>query len=118
MSDRAMNSRLRRVEGQIRGLQRMLESGAHCEDVLTQLLAARSALDQVGLLIIGEYIERCLAEGSESDMPDRLRKIFSLVLTRYSVPASPGELWSPSAIDALDPQHIQGIRSKEEPRGE
>jgi DNA-binding FrmR family transcriptional regulator len=50
-------TRLRRVEGQIRGIQRMLEEGRGCEDVLTQLAAARSALDQVGLLLMDWMIQ-------------------------------------------------------------
>ena len=53
-------TRLRRVEGQIRGIQRMLEEGRGCEDVLTQLAAARSALDRVGLLLMDWHIERCV----------------------------------------------------------
>jgi CsoR family transcriptional regulator, copper-sensing transcriptional repressor len=92
MSDNNIDLRLKRVEGQIRGLQRMTEEGAPCEDVLTQLLAARSALDQVGLLIMGNYIDRCVLSGNEIEMRDRIRKIFSLVLTRYSLAALSGEM--------------------------
>ena len=87
--------RLRRVEGQIRGLQRMLDQGSKCEDVLTQLLAARSALDQVGLLIITDYIERCLLSGDEVELRDNIRKVFSLILSRYSLAALPGDTLSP-----------------------
>ena len=87
--------RLRRVEGQIRGLQRMLDQGSKCEDVLTQLLAARSALDQVGLLIITDYIERCLLSGGEVELRDNIRKVFSLILSRYSLAALPGDTLSP-----------------------
>lgn len=59
----ALLTRLRRIEGQIRGIQRMLEEGRECEDVLTQLTAARSALDQVGLLLMEWHIERCVLSG-------------------------------------------------------
>jgi DNA-binding FrmR family transcriptional regulator len=62
-------NRLRRVEGQIRGIQRMLEEGRECEDVLTQLVAARSALDRVGLLLMDWHIERCLLGDLPSDEP-------------------------------------------------
>jgi DNA-binding FrmR family transcriptional regulator len=92
MSDNPINLRLRRVEGQIRGLQRMTAEGAACEDVLTQLLAARSALDQVGLLIVSNYIDNCLLSGSEVDMREDIRRIFNLVLTRYSLTALPNEV--------------------------
>ena len=51
--------RLKRVEGQIRGLQRMVEDERDCEAVLTQLMAARAALDRVGLLIAGDFLRDC-----------------------------------------------------------
>ncbi|GAF90737.1 unnamed protein product, partial [marine sediment metagenome] len=47
----ALLARLRRIEGQIRGIHRMVSEDRMCEDVMTQLMAARSGLDQVGLLI-------------------------------------------------------------------
>jgi DNA-binding FrmR family transcriptional regulator len=56
----ALLNRLRRIEGQIRGIHRMLAENRVCEDVVTQLMAARSSLDQVGLLIIDRHIDRCL----------------------------------------------------------
>jgi len=56
----ALLTRLRRIEGQIRGIHRMLEEDRVCEDIVTQLMAARSSLDQVGLLIIDRHIDRCL----------------------------------------------------------
>ena len=73
----------------------MLDQGSKCEDVLTQLLAARSALDQVGLLIITDYIERCLLSGDEVELRDNIRKVFSLILSRYSLAALPGDTLSP-----------------------
>ena len=62
-------TRLRRIEGQILGIQRMLEESRECEDVLTQLTAARSALDQVGLLLMDWHIERCVLGGLPPDEP-------------------------------------------------
>ena len=59
--------RLRRIEGQIRGIQRMLAGDRECEEVLTQLMAARSSIDQVGLLLIERHIERCLLRDLEMD---------------------------------------------------
>ena len=55
-------ARLRRIEGQIRGLQRMLEEDRVCEDIVTQLMAARSSLDQVGLRLLEHHVERCLCD--------------------------------------------------------
>ncbi len=53
-------ARLARVEGQIRGLRRMLEEDRACEEVLTQLLAARSGLEQAGVLVLERHVERCI----------------------------------------------------------
>ncbi len=55
-------NRLRRLEGQVRGLQSMIESGQDCDAVLTQVMAAKSALNQVGLHIIGHSMKRCLID--------------------------------------------------------
>lgn len=58
-------NRLKRLEGQIRGLQSMIESGKSCDDVLTQVMAAKSALNQVGLRVIGHSMKTCLATGGQ-----------------------------------------------------
>ncbi len=63
----ALLARLRRIEGQIRGIHRMVSEDRMCEDVLTQLMAARSGLDQVGLLIMDQHIESCLLAGLPAD---------------------------------------------------
>ncbi len=60
-------ARLRRIEGQVRGIHRMLSEGRVCEDVLTQLLAVRSGLDQVALLIMDRHIQDCLLSGLPGD---------------------------------------------------
>jgi DNA-binding FrmR family transcriptional regulator len=62
-------TRLRRIEGQVQGLRRMLEDGRECEEVLTQIMAARSSLDQVGLLMMEEHIDRCVLGGLPPDSP-------------------------------------------------
>lgn len=63
----AILTRLRRIEGQIRGIHKMLEEDRVCEDIVTQLMAARSGLDQAGLLIIDRHIEQCLTSGLSSE---------------------------------------------------
>ena len=52
--------RLRRVEGQVRGIQRMVERGERCVDVLTQIAAARAALDAAGLAVLDARLHDCL----------------------------------------------------------
>ena len=56
--------RLRRVEGQVRGLQRMVESDAYCIDVLTQVSAATKALEAVALGLLEEHLRHCVAQAA------------------------------------------------------
>ena len=64
-----VGARLRRIEGQIRGIARMLESDRACEDIVTQLMAVRSGIDTAGALILDTHLERCLGE---DDGPERI----------------------------------------------
>ncbi len=64
--------RLRRVEGQVRGLQRMVESDTYCIDILTQVSAATKALESVALLLVEQHLAHCVtaaiqAGGEEAD---------------------------------------------------
>jgi len=54
--------RLRRVEGQVRGLQRMVENDEYCIDVLTQISAATRALQAVSIALIDEHLKHCVRE--------------------------------------------------------
>lgn len=69
--------RLRKIEGQVRGLQKMIEDGRECEDVLRQIGAAASALRRVGVNLAVSGLERCVTDGAAgSASTDRLRKAF------------------------------------------
>lgn len=57
---RAIDRRLARVEGQVRGLRRMLDQGEYCCDILTQLSATRSALEQVGAELATSHVKTCI----------------------------------------------------------
>jgi CsoR family transcriptional regulator, copper-sensing transcriptional repressor len=57
-------ARLRRVEGQIRGLQRMVESETYCIDILTQVSAAKKALDAVALGLLTDHMKHCMAHAA------------------------------------------------------
>jgi len=80
--------RLRRIEGQARGIQKMLEERRDCEEMLTQTMAMRSALDQVGARLMEHHLERCLLEGfaCEPERMDALREALKL-WTRFGQPA-------------------------------
>ncbi len=59
--------RLKKIEGQVKGLQRMVEDGRRCHDMVTQVMAVRSALDQVGVSIVADYMQDCMAADSTSN---------------------------------------------------
>ncbi len=61
-------NRLRRVEGQSRGLQRMVEEGRSCEEIFTQLAATKAALDRVGVLLISLKMRECLVDDTSGQM--------------------------------------------------
>ncbi len=83
-------TRLRRIEGQIRGLQRMIEEGQDCDAVLTQLMAARAALDSVGLFIVRPYLDECLRGTGDPRLRERLQRVIELFL-RYGLSGVAGE---------------------------
>ena len=58
-------ARLRRIEGQVRGLQRMVESDEYCIDILTQVSAASNGLKKVAVTLLHDHIGHCVAHGSE-----------------------------------------------------
>ena len=68
-------NRLRRLEGQIRGLQRMIEEDNTCVEVMTQLASAKSALDATGDVILETYVALCLAREDEPRDLVRLLKL-------------------------------------------
>ncbi|HET7482300.1 MAG TPA: metal-sensitive transcriptional regulator [Actinomycetota bacterium] len=60
-------TRLRRIEGQIRGLQKMVENDEYCIDILTQVTAASKALKKVAVGLLDDHIRHCVANQSEPD---------------------------------------------------
>ena len=62
----ALVVRLRRAEGQLRGVQRMVEEGDDCAKVLTQLAAVKAAVDQVGLKLLSEELRACRLAGNDN----------------------------------------------------
>lgn len=59
--------RLRRIEGQVRGVQRMIEQEKYCVDILIQIAAVRSALDRVGLMLLEDHTRGCVARAIKSE---------------------------------------------------
>ncbi|HKD99339.1 MAG TPA: metal-sensitive transcriptional regulator [Micromonosporaceae bacterium] len=73
--------RLRRAEGQIRGVIAMLESGRDCADVVTQLAAVSRALDRAGFKIIASGLQQCLTTDDEGDLHADLAQMEKLFLS-------------------------------------
>ncbi|MGB9788332.1 MAG: metal-sensitive transcriptional regulator [Dictyoglomus turgidum] len=71
---------LRRIEGQVRGLQRMIEEERDCKEIISQIAAVRSALKRVGILIVEEYAKKCIIgeENAESEISELLKDLQSL----------------------------------------
>ena len=64
---RRVLNRLKRVEGQVRGLQQMIEDERSCREILTLLAGIRSALNATGDLILEHYVQGCLTDGEPDD---------------------------------------------------
>jgi CsoR family transcriptional regulator, copper-sensing transcriptional repressor len=60
-----LENRLKRIEGQVRGLQRMVDEEAYCVDVLTQIASVVSALEKVGTILLKDHVEHCVRESME-----------------------------------------------------
>lgn len=62
--------RLRRIEGQIKGIQKMIEADQGCTDVLVQIAAARAAINKVGGLVLENYSKTCIKKAADMEMDE------------------------------------------------
>jgi DNA-binding FrmR family transcriptional regulator len=76
--------RLQRIEGQARGVRRMIEEERDCQDILTQLAAIRGAAHQVSVMVVQEYALNCLNDPDQFGSPDET--IVKLVHTLGQLP--------------------------------
>jgi DNA-binding FrmR family transcriptional regulator len=77
----ALVNRLRRIEGQVRGLQKMIQEGKDCAAVLTQVTAAKAALDKVGMHVISHRMRECIEETSGVKLDqDSLEQAFQVFM--------------------------------------
>ena len=74
-------TRLRRIEGQVRGLQRMVETDTYCIDILTQVSAATKALEAVALGLLDDHLRHCLTHAANDpvDLDDKLSEASSAI---------------------------------------
>jgi DNA-binding FrmR family transcriptional regulator len=76
-------SRMKRIEGQVRGISRMIDDGKECEEILVQVRAVRSALQSANKLILKRYMLKCHAETVQNTNPDESLEKFIKVLTGF-----------------------------------
>ncbi|RJP28302.1 MAG: metal-sensitive transcriptional regulator [Actinobacteria bacterium] len=87
-SREAVLRRLHRVEGQVRGIIRMVEEGKDCEDVLTQVAAARSAMNRIGIHIITHRMKECFEDNPPDSPEDAIGEAIDVFL-RFSSSIGP-----------------------------
>jgi DNA-binding FrmR family transcriptional regulator len=84
MNKKDLQDRLRRVEGQIRGLQRMVEEDTYCIDILTQMNSAVAALKAVGLGLLDDHVRHCVRESIEDGGGDAKLEELMAAVSRFA----------------------------------
>lgn len=78
----ALLKRLRRIEGQVRGLQKMVEEERYCIDVVTQVSATSKALESVALGVLADHVRHCVREGGDDKVDEVMEAVERLVRSR------------------------------------
>jgi DNA-binding FrmR family transcriptional regulator len=78
-----LKKRLHRVEGQVRGIERMVEEDRYCIDVLTQIAAVKTALESIGYELLSDHVSHCvhdaLASGDQETVAEKSRELLAAV---------------------------------------
>ncbi len=77
-----LGKRLRRIEGQVRGIEKMVDEDRYCIDVLTQISAVQAALDKVALGLLDKHAQHCLVEGHADGTPAELTEELMAAVAR------------------------------------
>jgi DNA-binding FrmR family transcriptional regulator len=75
----AIVTRLNRIEGQVRGIRRMVQEPRLCVEILQQLAAAEAALNRISLVMVRFHVEHCVPEGISKGEPERTQRLAELV---------------------------------------
>ncbi|HEY9855099.1 MAG TPA: metal-sensitive transcriptional regulator [Stenomitos sp.] len=78
-SDEKILQNLRRIEGQIKGLQRMISEQRECDEILMQIMAAKAALDRVTNDLVENHMDACFSELSPGELKTRMTKTIGLL---------------------------------------
>ena len=81
MKKKELQDRLRRIEGQVRGLQRMVDEDQYCIDILTQLSSVQAALRAVGMGLLDDHVRHCVRESIErGDGDEKVQELMTAVV--------------------------------------
>jgi DNA-binding FrmR family transcriptional regulator len=75
----AVLNRLRRIEGQVRGVEGMVEADRYCIDIVTQITAIQAALDKVALELLEDHVKHCVIGGEEEKQQERTEELMGAV---------------------------------------
>jgi DNA-binding FrmR family transcriptional regulator len=75
----AIVTRLNRIEGQIRGIRRMVQEPRLCVEILQQLAAAEAAMNRISLAVLKAHVGKCVPKGIEQGEPERTKRLTELV---------------------------------------
>ncbi len=78
-----LQQRLNRIEGQVRGIRRMIDEDRYCPEVLTQIAAVRAALDRVGLMLLEDHTRGCIVDAVREGHPDEAMTELMGVLRKF-----------------------------------
>jgi len=75
-----ITTRLRRIEGQTRGLQRMVEQDKYCVDIMTQISSVQAALEQVSLLLMEDHMRHCVTEAiQQGNGEEKIKEVLNVI---------------------------------------
>lgn len=77
-------NRLRRIEGQVKGIQKMVDNDKCCGDILIQIAAARAALNKVGGIILEDHMKDCLKDSLKEDADESVLDELVQVIVKYT----------------------------------
>ena len=79
VSKKPLVDRIRRIKGQVGGIERMIEEERYCIDVLTQISAAQAALDKVALGLLDDHTKSCVVDATRSERPEKAEELMDAV---------------------------------------
>lgn len=72
-----ISNRLKRIEGQVKGIEKMVDNEATCKDILIQIAAIRAAINKVGTLVLENYAKKCFIEEDDGKPQDKVEDLLS-----------------------------------------